>query len=106
MNKSVTDFQQLRQLKTRFLEAVSNQEYHKLSQLDENIRNTVEALVPVVKGNARLSEVLSLELQNLKSVYREAGEQCEKRSSELKAEYSSALINKKSAIQYLDVAGR
>lgn len=106
MSKSVQDFQQLRQLKTKFLEAVINQEFHKLAQLDEHIRDTVEALVPVVKGNTKLSEVLSSELKNLKNVYKEAGERCEKRSLELKVEYNNALMSKKSAIQYLDVAGR
>lgn len=106
VSKSIQDFQQLRQLRTRFLEAVTNQEFHKLAQIDDCIRDTVEALVPVVKGNSKLSEVLSLELKNLKSVYREAGERCAKRSLELKVEYNNALVSKKSAIQYLDVAGR
>lgn len=106
LNHPQQTFQDLTRLKAELEGAISNQEYHKFLGIDEGIRDAVAQLTPLASKSIRLSELLSKELNDLKSIYESAVNRCTEQSDELKKEYQSVMSSKKAANKYLDVGSK
>lgn len=86
--------------------AVKQQEYHRLLELDIAVRKCVSEAVAASRENPEQKILIADRIQDLMGTYRNVSLACSEKSLELKAEFSRLNQSKKGAQQYLSVAGK
>jgi len=95
-------------LRQRLEGALSEQQYHLLLVLDQEIKDCVQKTVSLLqdKPGAGDTSQLKNELEKLMGVYREVISRCGERSSQLKDECITLKNTKYGAVKYLDIASQ
>lgn len=96
----------LAKLKLSLSTAISNQEYHRLMELDAAVRACVSEAIGSCVGDDTAKAAIADQIKELMAVYRQVSLACTEKSAGLKKELQQLNQSKQGANRYLQVAGK
>ncbi len=95
----------LEKLQASLTNALTNQEYHRLLELDDAVKKCSEEAMKACDKNPALKPVIAVRLDELIKTYKKVVQICQHRSDELKIDLVKTNRKKQGAQNYLTVAG-
>ncbi len=96
----------LTRLQKSLTQAIAQQEYHRLLELDKAVRQCVSEAVARGQNDRELAAQVAQKIKELLPVYQLVAQVCSEKSAAIKKELCQVKQTRKGASQYLSIAGK